>query len=109
VEKNWAHGFLFGLVPPSEVQTAAECPSGVATVETQLSFLNQLASFLTAGIYTPMTITVQCASGRAAAAPGETIHATDDLAASLEAAALRSSVIGGPVFVRFGAVEQSTP
>lgn len=30
-------------------------------VETQLSFPNQLVSFLTGGIYTPMTITVTCA------------------------------------------------
>jgi len=34
----------------------------VAKVETQLSFVNQLVSFLTLGIYTPMQITVTCAA-----------------------------------------------
>jgi hypothetical protein len=41
----------------------AQCPEGVAQVDTQLSFLNQLVSFLTWGIYTPMEIVVTCASG----------------------------------------------
>ncbi|NIS35132.1 MAG: hypothetical protein GWN79_22110, partial [Actinobacteria bacterium] len=73
VSEEWAHGFVAGLVPPSTVETASRCPNGVAQVETQLSFLNQLASFLTFGIYTPMTIEVQCAeagSGPADAASG---------------------------------------
>lgn len=35
----------------------------MARVETRLSFLNQLASFITWGIYTPMSIEVTCASG----------------------------------------------
>lgn len=51
VEKNWAHGFLYGLVPPSTVETASKCPNGVAKVETKLSFLNRVASVLTSGIY----------------------------------------------------------
>jgi len=63
VEKGWAHGFLLGLVPPSTVETEEECTSGVAKVETRLSFLNQIASLITSGIYTPMNITVTCASG----------------------------------------------
>jgi hypothetical protein len=43
------------------VETAAKCPNGVARVETRLSFLNQLVSGLTLGIYTPMEIVVTCA------------------------------------------------
>ena len=62
VKKQWAHSFLYGLVPPSTIETAAKCPSGVARVETRLSFLNQLANILTFGIYTPMTIEVECAA-----------------------------------------------
>jgi Bor protein len=58
---------VFGLVPPSTVETAAKCPNGVAKVETQLSFLNQLVSVLTLSIYTPMTIEVTCASGKGVA------------------------------------------
>ena len=63
VERKWAHGFLYGQVPPSTVETAARCPHGVAKVETRLSFLSQVAYALTGGIYSPMEIVVQCAEG----------------------------------------------
>jgi Bor protein len=62
INKSFASGWIFGLVPPSTVSTAAKCPNGVAKVETQLSFVNQLVSFLTLGIYTPMEIKVTCAA-----------------------------------------------
>ncbi len=61
LEKPWASGWVFGLVPPSTVETASRCPNGVARVETKLSFLNQLVGLITAGIYTPMAIRVTCA------------------------------------------------
>lgn len=61
VERDWAHGFLWGLVPPTPMDVGASCPRGVARVETQHSFLNQLAAGLTWGIYTPLTITATCA------------------------------------------------
>ena len=64
VENKWAMGWVHGLVPPSTVNTQAQCPNGVSKVETQLSFLNQLVTGLTAGIVSPMTITVQCAAAR---------------------------------------------
>ncbi len=73
IRKGFASGWIYGLVPPSTVSTANQCPNGVARVETQLSFVNQLVGFLTLGIYTPMEIVVTCAaSGSASAnAPGE--------------------------------------
>lgn len=61
IEKNWAAGWIFGLVPPKTVETAAQCPHGVAKVVTQLSFANMLVGFLTLDIYVPMTIQVTCA------------------------------------------------
>jgi hypothetical protein len=61
-EEEWAHSFLWGLVPPEEVDGATECPGGVARVETEHSFLNSIASGLTWGIYTPITIRVICSS-----------------------------------------------
>ena len=62
IENQWAHSFVYGLVPPSTVQTQAGCgPKGVAKVETQISFLNGLVSALTFSLYTPMTIKVTCA------------------------------------------------
>lgn len=61
ISKSFASGWIYGLVPPSTVQTAEKCPNGVAKIETQLSFVNQLVSFFTFGIYTPMDIEVTCA------------------------------------------------
>ena len=98
-ENQWAHGFLFGLVPPSNVETAQKCPSGVAKVETQLSFLNMVANALTGGLYSPMTITVTCASGRMGSLP--LVHGTTDVAASLSQAAGVAQSTGGQVLLEF--------
>ena len=62
IEKPWANSFIFGLVPPKVVETASECPDGLAKVETKQSFLNGLVSGLTFSIYTPMHIKVTCAA-----------------------------------------------
>ena len=60
--KDWAHGWLWGLVGPPRVHAEQVCGvKGVARVETQLSFLNQFVSFLTIGLYAPMTYEVTCA------------------------------------------------
>ena len=61
IKKSFASCWLYGLIPPSTVETAAKCTNGVAIVETQLSFVNQLVSGITLGIYTPMQIKVTCA------------------------------------------------
>jgi hypothetical protein len=64
IHRSMASGWLYGLVPPSTVEAERDCGNrGVAVVETQLSFLNQLVSSLTLGIYTPMAITVICGEG----------------------------------------------
>lgn len=62
IEEKWAHSWLGGLVPPDEMEVGDDCPFGVARVETELSFLNQVAAALTAGIYTPMTLRAICAA-----------------------------------------------
>jgi hypothetical protein len=62
VTEDWAHSFLYGLVPPEEIDGRAVCPSGVATVQTEHSFLNSVAAVLTWGVYTPITIRVTCAT-----------------------------------------------
>jgi hypothetical protein len=66
IDQSWASSWIYGLVPPKTVETASRCPAGVAKVETELTFLNQLVHFLTLGIYTPMRIRVTCAQGGAA-------------------------------------------
>ncbi len=65
VEKSFAAAWIYGLVPPSTVSTAARCRTGVARVETQLSFVNMLVGDLTLGIFTPMSIKVTCAAAHA--------------------------------------------
>ena len=105
VENRWAHGFIYGLVPPSTVEVAQECPNGVAKVETQLSFLNQVASALTFGIYTPMTISVQCAGASTALGGAELRVAAgasiEEARAAIVEAAEASAASREPVFVHF--------
>jgi hypothetical protein len=63
IHEKWASGYLWGLVPPHVVTAAVACPqSKIASVETQHSFLNQLAAIVTLGIYTPIEIKVTCGS-----------------------------------------------
>jgi hypothetical protein len=68
IDKSWASSWIYGLVPPKTVETASRCPDGVAKVETELTFLNQVVHILTLGIYTPMRIRVTCAQAGGAGA-----------------------------------------
>ncbi len=108
IKQSFAASWIYGLVPPKTINAAAQCPNGVARVETQLSFVNQLVGVLTFGIYTPMTIEVTCAT---AGAIGE-IEGTADIiiaASSSDAeiqsamteAAVKSAELGRPIFVKF--------
>jgi hypothetical protein len=107
IEKTFASGWIYGLVPPSPVKAMSECPSGVSKVETQLSFVNQLVNFLTLGIYTPMWIKVTCASSGRSAAPAAPEIKVGDGATTAEVidafrrAADASVERHGPVYVRF--------
>lgn len=103
IEDPWANSFVYGLVPPETVETAMQCPNGVAKVESEISFLNGLVAFLTFQIYTPMTIVVQCAAGGSPDATVETSGAgavLEEGAAAILNAAERSAEIGQPVLVR---------
>jgi hypothetical protein len=107
IDKSWASGWLFGLVPPSAVETAKKCPNGVAKVETQLSFLNQLVYLITAGIYSPMAIKVTCAQGgHASLSPGPRINVGANATAAeihdaIARAADRSLHEGVPVYIEY--------
>ena len=63
VDKQWQNSFVYGLVPPPELSAKEGCPQGVAQVDTERSFLNGLVGAVTWSIYTPMHVTVTCASG----------------------------------------------
>ncbi len=69
IEKEWASGFAWGLVPPDPIEAQSKCTSGVSKVETEHSFLNGLVGGLTLGIYTPMHLTVTCGTGTTADVP----------------------------------------
>jgi hypothetical protein len=63
VQKPWVNMFLWGLVAAQPIDVSAECPGGLAKVETQLSVPNALATIVTLGLYSPRTATITCASG----------------------------------------------
>lgn len=109
IHKEWAPGFIFGLVPPETIESAKTCTNGVAKVETQQSFLNGLVSVVTFGIFTPWQIDVVCASsGKMGAIPAgaEVVKvaagaSTEQLKAAFEEASARSARDGVPVYVSF--------
>lgn len=63
VGSNWQKFFVLGLVPADTIQTKAQCPGGVASFETQHSFLNSLVGGITYNIFTPISTKFTCASG----------------------------------------------
>jgi len=105
VENKWAHSFLYGLVPPNPVDVSSRCQSGVARVETQHSFLNSLAAAITWGIYTPMTITVQCAGAGSPDAPAASSvrlsseASGEQISAAIQQAALLSARSGEAAYI----------
>ncbi len=108
VEKSFASGWLFGLIPPSAVQTASRCPNGAAKIETQLSFVNQLVAWLTGYIYTPMSIKVTCAESRRASVsptdPRIDVGANptaDQIKDAINRAAALSFHDGVPVYIEY--------
>lgn len=105
VSNKWASCWIYGLVPPKTVETAAACPNGVAIVETQLSFLNQVVAVLTFGIYTPMQIVVTCAESSMMGDQFDIIVPRGASAESYQdvfaAAADQAVETGQPVRVRF--------
>lgn len=63
VDKPWTSTWIFGLVEAPPIDVRQECSGGVAIIESKFSFMNGLASMLTLGIWTPVHVTVTCASG----------------------------------------------
>jgi hypothetical protein len=107
LERKWASSWIYGLVPPKTVEAAGRCPNGVAKVETQLSFLNQVVHILTLGIYTPMDIRVTCALSAGTSAPQGamlTVPAdadSDSMRAAFRAAGEQAAEGRAAVLVRF--------
>src|SRR5262249_34384175 len=99
---KWANGFIYGLVPPPVVETAQRCTNGVAKVETQHSFLNMLAQFITFGLYTPMQIDVTCAArGTASADAVIKVEQGRTAEQAISEAVQVSAEKSAPVYVQF--------
>ncbi|HEY9229232.1 MAG TPA: hypothetical protein VIP11_21450 [Gemmatimonadaceae bacterium] len=108
IDEPWLNSWFWGLVAPAPVDTRAECPSGVATVVTEVSWQNGIATLVTLGVYAPQHVTITCAAaGRAALRPG-----TSELAIPADAdAAQRAEIVAraialsakqhAPVMLRF--------
>ena len=62
VDKPWQNSFVYGLVPPPELNVKEQCPNGVHKVETEMSFVNGLVGALTWSLYTPIHAKVTCAA-----------------------------------------------
>lgn len=92
VQKPWVSTFIFGLVEAKEINVASECPNGVAKVETQMSFVNGLATAVTFGLYTPRTVTITCAANRTGALPATSLPVVTARDTSLAA---RSAAVSG--------------
>jgi len=91
VERPWTATWLWGLVPAEEINVVSQCPNGVATIETQQSFLNGLVGGLTLGIYTPQEVRVTCASG-GASLPGRHIDVAHDAPVSARITAIHQAI-----------------
>ena len=63
VDRAWVPTYLWGLVAAEPIDVRPECPSGVAVIETEQSFLNGLVGALSFSLYTPLHVNVTCASG----------------------------------------------
>jgi len=106
IKKGFASCWIYGLVPPATVKTAAQCENGVAIVETKLSFVNGLVGALTFGIYTPMEIVVTCAQKPQASLMGAEVNlalcegaTTEEIQETFSHAADEAVRTGRPVIV----------
>lgn len=71
-ELVWAHGFVYGLVPPvnGPLDVGSQCNDGISEIYFRQSFVQVLAQGLTSSLYTPQRFTVTCAAGAMSSAEG---------------------------------------
>jgi len=106
IHKPWVATWVFGLVPATPIDVSKECPNGIATVETQMSFPNGLVHLLVGVIYSPRDVKIVCAAGRASIDGLRQINVAANAtsvereAAFVKAAEL-SAQLNQPVAIRF--------
>jgi len=57
--------FAWGLVGEPVVDLDAACPEGVARWQNRATLVNALSELVTVGIWSPRTVIIECAEGRA--------------------------------------------
>jgi len=62
--------FLWGLVGGNEIDLQRLCPTGVAGIESKSSGGDAVLTWVTGGLYSPMSVEVHCAAGTPVAAGG---------------------------------------
>jgi hypothetical protein len=106
VEKPWTATWVFGLVPAKPIDVSQQCPNGIATVETELTVPNFLASLVTLFIYMPRSVKVTCANRSALNRGLQELFVArtatlSERSAVFTAAAELSERLDQPVVVRF--------
>jgi len=107
VDKEYVATWLWGIIPASDLDVRQQCPSGVATIETEQSFMNGLVGVITLGIYTPQHVRVTCSSRSASLPRGATdVVAPEsataaELSTFVERAIEESAANHAPVVLRF--------
>src|SRR5689334_13174912 len=108
VDKPWVSTWLWGLVAAQPIDARQACPSGVALITTEQSFVNGLVGAVTLGIYTPQHVTITCASGGTASLPRGAkefqvpANASAELRTTITNQAVESAIeTGSPSVLRF--------
>jgi hypothetical protein len=63
VHKVWVHAFVGGIATVGEINLDELCPTGVYKMKSNLSLIDLVLTVVTGAIYTPMNVTVTCATG----------------------------------------------
>ncbi len=78
IHSETAHYFLFGLIGSNVYDVRKVCPQGVTAIHSRHSFVDMFLGSLTAGIWSPTTVTIVCAAGGAdAGLPARVVLALD--------------------------------
>ena len=108
VDKAFVTTWLWGLVPAQPIDVRQQCPSGVAVITTEQSFMNGLAAAVTLGIYTPQHVQVTCATGGTASIPrGATEYQVPVGASAAQRSSIANEAVehaietGSPTVLRF--------
>ena len=107
VDKEFVATWLWGIIPAADLDVRQQCPGGVATIETEQSFMNSLVGLITLGIYTPQHVRVTCSSRSASLSRGATelvapaSASPAELNTFVERAIEESATNHAPVVLRF--------